>query len=84
MSQDVKIPAHTFHKLRLNIERLGRQAELADMITEEEAAKLLGVKKRTMQVWASQHKLTGMFTVSPVNGSRHYFKTKLIGLKISL
>lgn len=82
MSQTITIPASDYHKFKLNVEKLGRQAMLADMITEDEAAKLLGVKKRTMQVWASQGKLTGMFTVSPVNGSRHYFKSKLLNLNL--
>lgn len=80
MPQEVKIPASDYHRFKLNVEKLGRQAELANMITEDEAAKLLGVKKRTMQVWASQDKLTGMFTVSPVNKSRIYFKDKIVGL----
>ncbi|MGN6491211.1 MAG: helix-turn-helix domain-containing protein [Agriterribacter sp.] len=58
-----------------------KDAELSkSILTDKEAAELLGIGVRTLQVYVSKGKYTGLFSLSPVNNKRFWYKTKLMGL----
>ncbi len=67
---------HTNKKLLKAIEKA---AETANMIDDESAAQLLGISKKTLQ--NRIHRLPAdLYTISPVNGKRFWYKDKLMGL----
>lgn len=52
--------------------------ENENRIDDDGAAKLLGISKKTLQNMI--HKVPGhLYTISPVNGKRFWFKDKLMG-----
>jgi len=52
-----------------------------DLINEKEAANLLGISVRTIQIYASRGKMAGTFTLNHI-GNRMYYKSKLVRKRI--
>ena len=48
-------------------------------VDDDAAAKILGIKKRTLFNKVSRGGLSDLYTISPVNGKRFWFKDKLMG-----
>lgn len=48
-----------------------------DLISEKEAAKLLGIKQNTMRIYVSQGKMDGTFSIN-VLGKRMYYKSRIV------
>jgi hypothetical protein len=76
----VQLPASKVFKMMATIERLEKQSQASNLISEEEAAALLNINVRTLRNKYHQKLLEGLYTVSPVNGDRFYFKDKILGL----
>lgn len=48
-------------------------------LDDDGAAKLLGIKKRTLFNRVSGGKYSDLYTISPITGKRFWFKDKLMG-----
>lgn len=75
MSQD-----RTTRMLRAIENSTLKHAEFCNLVNEDEAASLLGVKKKTLINKVSRGLCAGLYTISPVNGKRFWFKDKIMGL----
>ncbi|MGN6437251.1 MAG: hypothetical protein ACTHMM_11990 [Agriterribacter sp.] len=57
-----------------------KSVELSNVISEEEAAQLLGVAKKTLTNKVSRGLCAGLYTISPVTGKRFWYRDKILGL----
>lgn len=58
-----------------------KDKEVAElMLTDKQAADMLGVKVTTLQQYVSRGLMITCYTNSPVNNKRFWYKTKLMGL----
>ncbi len=65
-------------KLARNIERLLEVMDQQEQpISEDEAAALLNISKKTMQNYVSEGRLTGKYVINAI-GNRMYYKSKLL------
>jgi len=48
-------------------------------VNDEEAAKILGITKKTLFNKVSKGRFAELYTISPVNGRRFWYKDKLMG-----
>lgn len=62
------------------INRLEKRSRVDQMISEEEAAKLLGMTVGGLRNKVYAGEMKGMYSVSPANGARFYDKAKLLGV----
>lgn len=79
---EVRIPTTQFNKMIRTIERLEKAMEVQDLISEDEASKLLGFSTtRTIQKKVCEGVITNdMYSKAPT-GKRFYYKSKILGLK---
>lgn len=76
------LPASKARQLFEDIAEIKQALTLSNMISEREAAALLGIQHETLVTMVSRGKITeDLFTVSPANGKRFYYKDRLMGLK---
>lgn len=68
----------SFEKIILKeLRELKELLAVDDMVNEERAADILGVKVNTMRIYASQGKLDGLFDLNAL-GKRMYYKSRLV------
>lgn len=53
--------------------------ENENRVNDEGAAEILGISKKTLFNKVSNGKFADLYTISPVNGKRFWFKDKLMG-----
>lgn len=80
MENIVKIPASEWHKLKKAIEKISAQSEQSNLVSEEEAAKILGLKLITIRNKVSKKEMEGMYTVGAA-GKRFYYRSRITGLE---
>lgn len=62
-------------------EKLLEDKELCNlMMTDKEVAKILDISVRTLQNKVSAGNMDGMYSVSPINGKRFWYRTKVLGI----
>lgn len=55
--------------------------ELCDLVmTDKQVADLLGIKIKTLYNIVSGGRLADMYSISPVNGKRFWYRPKVLGL----
>jgi hypothetical protein len=74
-------PASRARQLFEDIADIKMRLDVSNMITEVEAAELLGIGVQTLQTYVSRGKVTEeYYTVCKITGARFYKKNKLVGL----
>ena len=64
------------------MDRIEARLAVENMVSENEAARILNIKPVTLKTKVSKGDVgTDFFTVSPINGERFYFRDKILGLK---
>lgn len=62
-------------------EKLLEDKELCSLVmTDKEVAEMLDISIRTLQNKVSSGAMAGMYSVSPINGKRFWYKTKVLGI----
>jgi predicted DNA-binding protein (UPF0251 family) len=72
---DILIPERIFRKMEKVLNRLDKEEEL---INEDEAAKYLGVTKKTLQNLVSSKEIPASCYKKSITNRRMYIKSKLI------
>ena len=77
MSESITIPKSEWNEVKKLIKNAAYNYE--ELLTEEEAAKLLGISKRSMIQYVCSGRITRDMYRKALNGKRSYYKYKLLG-----
>lgn len=80
MEKFKNIPVTEWNKMLRAVERLVSEKDAADVISEKEAANLLGMQVVSLQKRRSEGKIPEGCYKKPVVGNVVYFKSKLLNL----
>lgn len=50
------------------------------VLTDKEVCELLDISLKTLYNKVSNGKMVGLYSISPINGKRFWYKTKVLGL----
>lgn len=70
----------TIAKLYKELQEVKTLLNISDLISEEDAANLLGVSVKSIQNKVSAKQLEGTYIINAI-GKRNFFKSKLLNLK---